>query len=447
MVRILVPFWSERRWEPFLKILVISQYWYPENGVPQRRWTWLSELLREKFTLEVIAPPPHYRRNLKLLAWVKQVVVRRRKKLELGPSGEKIHRTFYIPSGNSLTQKALNQLIVAIGMMLKLSALSFGHSSRKPDLIIGTVPALPTAIVTYFASKVLRTPYVIDLRDAWPDLLSQSDQWNSSLGSRSFREVLLSLGPLQAASWMTDRSVNWVLEHSSGVMVTSSRLEANLRSRFSKGGRELNVVTIRNVFPSRTDFIHQYLDEAPKGTLNVLYAGTIGRAQNLANAVEAARIAASSGIDVQLRFVGAGAAKEALSELAEALDVHVEFYFRRPADALDEHYEWADTALVHLTDWEPLERAVPSKTYELMSSGLHISGVVAGEAAEIIENCNAGKVVPPEHPAELAALWVRLANNPSELRVGSFGREWVDMERDKIAPEKLHSFIHSVLGD
>ncbi|BFL74977.1 hypothetical protein M7M4_17290 [Corynebacterium pseudogenitalium] len=133
--------------------------------------------------------------------------------------------------------------------------------------------------------------------------------------------------------------------------------------------------------------------------------------------------------------------------MAEQLKVHAEFYFRRPADALDEHYEWADTALVHLTDWEPLERAVPSKTYELMSSGLHISGVVAGEAAEIIESCNAGEVVPPEKPEELAGLWVRLAKDPGQLRVGSLGREWVEKERTKIAPEKLHSFIHHVLGD
>ncbi|MCZ9306434.1 glycosyltransferase family 4 protein [Corynebacterium sp. c8Ua_181] len=430
-----------------MKILVISQYWYPENGVPQRRWTWLSDLLRSKYALEVIAPPPHYRRNLKLLDWAKQVVGRGRGDLEFGPSGERIHRTFFIPGGNSLTQKALNQLTVAMGMMLKLTVLSFSHPSRKPDVIIGTVPALPTAVVTYFASKVLRAPYIIDLRDAWPDLLSQSDQWNNSVGSRSFREFLLSHGPLQGASWLTDRSVNWVLAHSSGVMVTSSHLEENLRSRFSKNGRELPLVTIRNVFPSRTDFVRQYVNEDLKGTLNVLYAGTIGRAQNLANAVEAAKIAATSGVDVHLRFVGAGAAKEALREMAEALGVHAEFYFRRPADALDEHYEWADTALVHLTDWEPLERAVPSKTYELMSSGLHISGVVAGEAAEIIEYCNAGEVVPPERPRELAALWVRLANNLSELRVGNLGREWVAKERTEIAPEKLYAFIRNVFGD
>ncbi len=133
--------------------------------------------------------------------------------------------------------------------------------------------------------------------------------------------------------------------------------------------------------------------------------------------------------------------------MAEQLKVNAEFYFRRPADALDEHYEWADTALVHLTDWEPLKRAVPSKTYELMSSGLHISGVVAGEAAEIIEKCNAGEVVPPERPEELAALWVHLANNPAALSVGNLGREWVEKERTEIAPEKLHSFMLSVLGD
>lgn len=67
-------------------------------------------------------------------------------------------------------------------------------------------------------------------------------------------------------------------------------------------------------------------------------------------------------------------------------------------------YEWADTALVHLTDWEPLDKAVSSKTYELMSVGIHISGVVKSETARIIKLFEAGDTVSPENPHELAEL-------------------------------------------
>lgn len=55
----------------------------------------------------------------------------------------------------------------------------------EPDLIIGSVPALPTAVVTYLASKRFKAPYVIDLRDAWPDLISEHGRWNSGLGNPS----------------------------------------------------------------------------------------------------------------------------------------------------------------------------------------------------------------------------------------------------------------------
>ena len=54
-----------------------------------------------------------------------------------------------------------------------------------PELIIGTVPSIPTAFVAYLLSRVYGKPYVIDLRDAWPDLLDQSGKWNDGLGKRS----------------------------------------------------------------------------------------------------------------------------------------------------------------------------------------------------------------------------------------------------------------------
>lgn len=38
-------------------LLVLSQFWYPENGVPQRRWTWLSNIFSEiGGDISVVAP-------------------------------------------------------------------------------------------------------------------------------------------------------------------------------------------------------------------------------------------------------------------------------------------------------------------------------------------------------------------------------------------------------
>ena len=104
-------------------------------------------------------------------------------------------------------------------------------------------------------------------------------------------------------------------------------------------------------------------------------------------------------------------------------------------------YEWADTALVHLTDWEPLDRAVPSKTYELMSVGIHISGVVKGETARIIKLLEAGDTVSPENPHELAELWTALYKNPSRLSITTKGGMWVESQRETVVPGEVKKLV------
>ncbi|APT92129.1 hypothetical protein CPHO_03610 [Corynebacterium phocae] len=428
-----------------MHILVISQYWFPENGVPQRRWTWLASLFRvHGAEISVIAPPPHYLRRLSVAEWLKSIFRGHKKGHETGSSGERIFRTFYLPTGQSLTVRAVSQLVASGAAIWTAFWVHKVGGERVPDVIIGTVPALPTAVATLLISKLLKRPYWIDLRDAWPDLLSNRSRWNENLGRLSVHEKIFSKGIGQVVSYVTDWVLNCVFYNAEGLIVTSSELAATLKSKKHKTRSGHHIVTIRNVFPVQSDLRRGSLPPRGEKGLHVLYAGTLGRAQNLANAVRAAGIARDHGFKVELRFVGAGAAKESLEELAAAEGIESQFEVRKPASQLDDHYRWADTALVHLTDWEPLRRAVPSKTYELMEVGIHISGVVSGEAASIILDNNAGHVVSPESPEALAALWEYLIENPEKLKIGNGGRTWVARERSEIAPALVERLVNGV---
>lgn len=431
-----------------MKILVVSQYWDPENGVPQRRWAWFSQILRGAgHEITVVTPPPHYLRDVSLRQWWRERGFKATPQPEVGRSGERIIRSGFFPGGQSITQKALNQAAVAVGALHAVLRPTGPLRGYKPDLVVGTVPAIPTAFVAQIAAKRYRVPYMIDLRDAWPELLSVSSSWNTGTGPPSLRQRLLSHGPLQVVSFITGRGLNWVLKHAALVMVTSRYLESDLCDRFARSsaaGRK--AVTVRNVFPPQTVVTKRPDLSSSATSLNVLYAGTLGRAQNLHNALIAAAIAADKGLHVHLRLVGAGAAKRQLIRAAEELGVAAEFENRRSADSLAEHYQWADTALVHLTDWEPLTRAVPSKTYEIMSQRLHISGVVAGETAELITELAAGDVVPPEDPDALAELWLALSKDRSRLAIGTQAAEWIENERHHIAPKVLLESVEHARG-
>ena len=284
---------------------------------------------------------------------------------------------------------------------------------------------------------------MIDLRDAWPDLMKEHRNWNRALETRSRHEKVLNLGPIRILSWLIEKGLTALLERANAIMVTSEDLGAQLRNKRSSrltGKRQQLITTIRNVFPASVPKeVKRHSFDAH--SLRVLYAGTLGRAQNLRNAVDAAVIAQNQGTPVELVFVGGGAAVRDLQTYAGLKEVNASFYQVRSAAEIVGFYEWADTALVHLTDWEPLDRAVPSKTYELMSVGIHISGVVKGETARIIKFLEAGDTVSPENPYELADLWTALYKNPSRLSITTKGSIWVESQRETVVPGEVKKLV------
>mgnify|MGYP001940070529 CR=1 FL=1 len=426
-----------------MRLLVLSQFWYPENGVPQRRWTWLSSIFANMGgEISVVAPPPNYRRKLGVKDSLRSFVPS--SQVETGPAGEEIYRSPFLSAGESLLGRAFSQAFIASGALMVV-ARNWAEI-RTVDAVVGTVPALPTAVVSFLVARVFRVPYVIDLRDAWPDLMKEHRNWNRALEARSRHEEIINSGPIRILSWIVEKGLNALLERADAIIVTSEDLAEKLRSQRSKYLTSQNqqlITTIRNVFPANTPTLPKRHSFDFK-TLRVLYAGTLGRAQNLRNSIDAAAIAQYQGTPVELVFVGGGAAAKELEKYAALKGVNASFYRVRSAAELVRFYEWADTALVHLTDWEPLDRAVPSKTYELMSLGIHISGVVNGETARIIESLEAGDTVEPENPHHLAELWTALFNDPARLSVTAKGRMWVESERETVVPGEVKKIVRWV---
>lgn len=424
-----------------MRLLVLSQFWYPENGVPQRRWTWLSNIFADMGgVISVVAPPPNYRRKLGLVDSLKSFVPS--SQIETGPAGEEIYRSPFLFAGESLAARAFSQAFIAAGALITVAR--DWSRIRTVDVVVGTVPALPTAVVSFLVARVARVPYVIDLRDAWPDLMKEHRNWNRALESRSRHEEIINSGPIRILSWIVEKGLNALLERADAIIVTSEDLAEKLRnqrSKYSNSQDQQLITTIRNVFPAN---VPKLVKRHPFDfkTLRVLYAGTLGRAQNLRNSIDAAAIAQEQGTPVELIFVGGGAAAGELEKYAGLMGANASFYRVRSAAEIVKFYEWADTALVHLTDWEPLDRAVPSKTYELMSLGIHISGVVNGETARIIKELDAGDIVEPENPHQLAELWTALFKDPARLSVTAKGRMWVESEREAVVPGEVKKIVN-----
>ena len=113
---------------------------------------------------------------------------------------------------------------------------------------------------------------------------------------------------------------------------------------------------------------------------------------------------------------------------------------------MDQHYAWADTALVSLQNWPAMCVTVPSKLYEIMSAGVHVCASVDGEARRIVEDAGCGDITAPQDPKALASLWSALAADRSRLDVTG-GRRWLADHADaEVMTDRYESLLRQVAG-
>jgi colanic acid biosynthesis glycosyl transferase WcaI len=404
-----------------MHIVLITHHYPPEVGAPQRRWQQFSRrFVAQGHRVTVLAPPPHYPQgDVEDLADED-----RPRATSRGQGGETIHRVRFRPHGPDLLSRTLDQAVAA-GHSVWVGARRLRGQDR-PDVVIATAPGIPSLGAGYLLSRWFRVPLVVEMRDAWPDLIAPSGMWGHAR-RRGWK------------AWATrtaHRIVTSLQRRADAVVTTTASFADILRGR-----RMPRVEVIRNGAAAV-----EPLAPAPatREVLHVLYLGTMGRSQGLVNAVYAAAYATTRGVPVRLRLVGGGHDEQGLREAAAQLGIDVEFVGRVPPSEVEAHYAWADTVLVSLRAWDPFEWTVPSKLYEVMASGRHVSASLAGEAAYVLREAGAGDVVPPEDPEALADLWVALAADRSRLRVGQNGRRWVAEHADF---DRLAAHYLEVIGE
>ena len=417
-----------------MRILLLTHYYAPEGGAPQQRWAALAEhFVGAGHELTVIAPAPHYPHGSLLpehAAMAPGVV-------HAGVHGETVHRVAFRGYAGDVGSRFTDQVVAA---RAAVRAARAGNAGDAPHVVVATVPSLPMLWAGRRVAARLGVPVVAEMRDAWPDLLTVADEWDPTSSGRARRTAQrVSRGGLAGVG----RATTYEQRRADAVVTTTDSFAAALRDR---GMPRVHVV--RNGAHPVPGYPAHSLREAADGSLNVLYAGTTGRAQGLATAVKAAALAGGRGVHVRLRLVGDGADRPRLVALAAAERVEVEFVEAVPRAAMGEHYAWADTVLVSLRPWPALELTVPSKLYEAMALGVHVTGSVAGEAADIITGARAGHVATPGDAAALARVWESVATDRDLLDPGTDGIAWVSehAEDSRLARDYLEILDGVVTG-
>lgn len=384
-----------------MHILLVTHYFSPENNAPQRRWDALgAHFIEAGHELTVITPPPHYTTG------TVPAEFRRRHRpgtVETTAYGATVYRSQYLPHTSSIVSRTADHVAAAIDSIR--IAKRIAKQGKRPDIVVATAPGIPSLEAGRRIAHFLGIPLVTEMRDAWPDLVTYTPGFGGQ-------------GPVARVKKRIHEAITAMQLNSSRVVTTTVMFAKVLRER---GIAE--PVVIRN-----GTSMERYGNIPPREShrhLHVLYMGNLGRSQGLDTVIRAAAVLKTEGVPIKVRLVGHGAARSALKKLNKQLGKPVEILGHVAPDEVQDHYAWSHSLIVSLRDWEPFQWTVPSKLYEALATGRFITGILAGEAANVLREADGGVIVPPGEPELLAAAWRDLEQSRYLLDVGESGRDWV----------------------
>lgn len=391
-----------------MKLTILTQYYPPEIGAPQRRLSELAErMVKAGHQVTVLTAMPNYPRG-KIYEGYSGLVHRERL------NGVRVIRSAIYP-----TQKAsfIHRLTNYFSFVLS-SALIGSFLLPKSDYLLVESPPLFLGLSGIWLSWIKRARLIFNVSDLWPESAvqlglvrknSHVHRLSSWLEKVCYRRAWLVTG--QSKEILSDIQARFPDKHtyhlSNGVDV-----EKFGSNHSGQGGNPLLSTSGRCV---------------------ALYAGLHGLAQGLGQLILAAdELRNEPGLEIIL--VGDGPEKQVLVAAAHNRELpNLRFLDPVPADNVPDLLASADILLITLKSYIP--GAVPSKLYEAMASGKPVLLVASGEPAAIVGRYQAGIVVEPDNISGLVNALQMLRDNP-ELRQ-ELGRNGRRAAEDSFNREKI----------
>lgn len=309
-----------------------------------------------------------------------------------------------------------------------LAAIARAPFLPKTDVVVSTSPQFFCGLAGYFVSRIKRVPWVLEIRDLWPESIVSVGAMKPSRATR-FLEWLEAFAYRKA-----DRIIS----------VTDSFVE-HIAARCGDAGK---IMVVKNgvdlaFYQSAEQDAGLAAELAVQGRFVAAYVGTHGMAHGLDTILQAAdRLRDRK--DIVFLMVGDGAERERLLREKERMQLeNVVMAGQLPKTRMPQVWGLTGVSLVLLRNQALFESVLPSKVFEAMGTAKPIILGVRGESQRLVEASGAGICIEPENADQLAAAVKELADDRQRGEsMGARGRQYVEQHFDR---RKLAERMETVL--
>lgn len=402
-----------------MKLLVVSQYFSPENFRINDLVTFLVDAGHD---VTVLTGQPNYPggKFFSGYGW-------------RGPRAEtllgaRVLRVPLFPRGNGAGWRlALNYLTFA-GAASAAVYLRLRRSERFDAIFVFETSPVTVGIPSSLARRRFGAPVLFWVLDLWPHSLS-------AVGAVRSPRILAAVGSL----------VGWIYRRCDRILVQSRSFAPEVERYGGEGGR------IR-FFPNWGEAVFDSglppadvpkdLAALPPG-FRIMYAGNIGAAQDFPALVEAAKCLRQRR-DIHWVIVGDGRMGDwARAEVRRCgLEHTVYFLGQKPLEVMPAYLGAADALLLSLRADPVFALTVPGKLQSYLAAGKPVLALLDGAGAAVLEEAQAGFAVPSGDAAGLASAAARLAGMTlaERDRLGRNGRDYYEANfaRDRVFANLAH---------
>ena len=294
---------------------------------------------------------------------------------------------------------------------------------QKADIIIATSPQFFTALSGRTLSFFKRTPWIMEVRDLWPESIKTVGAMKDNAFIRYFEWE-------EKCCYKSAKKIVVVTDSFKRTLINRGIASEKIEIVKNGANRELF-----KPLPKDETLVKELGLEGKKV---IGYIGTHGMAHKLDFILQCAKNLQDK--NYHFLFIGSGAEKDNLLKLKEELQLNnVTMLDSVPKTEVSRYISILDLSLINLRKSDLFKTVIPSKIFENAGMEIPIIMGVQGEAQEIIEYYGAGLCFEPENEADFNTKLSTLLDDEALYKKCQEGCRVlsIDFDRKKLARKML----------